>query len=75
MAGTDAFKPEGVVVDVLSDRTYRVELANGHRLLGFTVGRATAGLRLACGERVRLQLTPFDLSSGRILGQAGVGKS
>jgi len=48
--------------------TYRVELANGHRLLAFVAGktrRTFAGL--APGDRVKLQLTPYDLSAGRIL--------
>jgi translation initiation factor IF-1 len=68
MAGTDAFKVEGVVVEALPNKTYRVELANGHRLLAFVAGktrRTFAGL--APGDRVKLQLTPYDLSAGRIL--------
>ena len=68
MAGESAFKVEGVIVEVLSEKTYRVELANGHRLLGFMAGRAKPGMaRLVPGEKVRLQLSPFDLSEGRIL--------
>lgn len=68
MAGTDAFQVEGVVVEALPNKTYRVELANGHRLLAFVAGKA----RLAFagrvpGDKVKLQLTPYDLSSGRIL--------
>lgn len=68
MAGTDAFKVEGVVVEALPNKTYRVELANGHRLLGFVAGRARLAFAgLAPGDKVKLQLTPYDLSSGRIL--------
>jgi len=55
-------------VEVLSAKTFRVELANGHRLLGFVTGRA-ARLELAAGDRVRLQLSPYDLSEGRIVGR------
>jgi translation initiation factor IF-1 len=45
-----------------------VELANGHRLLAFVAGRAKSGFAgLAPGETVTLQLTPYDLSVGRIL--------
>ena len=40
MAGTDAFQVEGVVLEALANGTYRLELANGHRLLGFVAGRA-----------------------------------
>jgi translation initiation factor IF-1 len=68
MAGTDAFQVEGVVTEAMPNGTYRVELANGHRLLAFVAGRARQQLvRLAAGEKVKLQLTPYDLSQGRIL--------
>ena len=56
-------------MDVLSKKTYRVELANGHRLLGFVPGAAKSSSALfAPGQKVRLQLSPCDLSHGRILG-------
>lgn len=68
MAGADAFQVEGVIVEVLANRTYRAELANGHRLLAFVAGRAKWNApRLAAGDKVRLQLSPYDLSEGRIL--------
>ncbi len=66
MAGTDPFKVEGVILEVLSPKTYRVELANGHKLLGFVPGR-TGWPRYEPGERVMLQMSPYDLSEGRIL--------
>lgn len=71
MARTDAFKVEGVIVEVLPNRTYRVELPNGHRLLGFVAGRArsTASQR-SVGEKVALEISPYDLSEGRIVGEA-----
>ena len=68
MARTDAFQVEGVVVQALPNKTYRVELANGHRLLAFVAGRARREFNgLAPGDKVTLQLTPYDLSAGRIL--------
>ena len=68
MAGTDAFQVEGVVRDALPNGTYHVELANGHRLLAFVAGRARQHFSgLATGDKVKLQLTPYDLSKGRIL--------
>ena len=68
MSRTDAIKVEGVVMQVLSDQTCRVELANGHRLLGFIPGKARAGfVRLAPGDKVNLALSPYDLSEGRIV--------
>ena len=68
MAGSDAFLVEGRVTEILSDRTYQVELANGHRLLAFATERTRnefAGVMP--GEIVKLQLTPFDLSTGRLV--------
>jgi translation initiation factor IF-1 len=68
MAGESAFKVEGVIIETLSDRTFRVELTNGHKVLAFIAGRAKqefAGLRP--GEKVKLQMSPYDLSEGRIL--------
>ena len=67
MPGAGAFKVEGVVVEVLSARTYRVELANGHRLLGYVPGKARSSIAaLTPGARVKLELSPYDLSEGRI---------
>ena len=68
MAGESAFKVEGVIVEVLPRQTYRAELSNGHRLLAFLPGKALkdfAGLKP--GDKVRLQMSPGDLSQGRII--------
>jgi translation initiation factor IF-1 len=66
--GADAIKVEGVVVEVLPNKTYRVELANGHRLLGFVPGRARLNfVRFGLGDKVELEMSPYDLSEGRIV--------
>ena len=68
MAGASAFEVEGVVLEALPNGTYRLELANGHRLLGFLTGRGRREcVSFAPGEKVKLNLTPYDLSSGRIV--------
>jgi translation initiation factor IF-1 len=68
MPGEDAFNVEGVIIEVLPNQTCWVELANGHRLRGFVAGWARKRqARLAAGQKVRLQLSPCDLSEGRIL--------
>ena len=68
MHPTDAFQVEGVVIEARPNRTYWVELANGHRLLAFVAGRAKQTFAgLAVGDKVKLQLTPYDLTTGRIL--------
>jgi translation initiation factor IF-1 len=47
---------------------YRIELANGHRVLAHVAGRARLSFaRLATGDRVWLEMSPYDLSEGRII--------
>ena len=68
MAGKDAFIVEGVVIEARANRTFCVELAYGHRLLAFVAGRAKQRFAgLTPGDKVKLQLTPYDLSAVRIL--------
>ncbi len=68
MAGENAIKVEGVIVEALPNGTYRVELANGHRLLAFVAGHTRLQVaRLSPGEKVALELSPYDLSEGRIV--------
>jgi translation initiation factor IF-1 len=71
MARDDAIEVEGAVVEVLPGQTYRVELANGHRVLAFIGRKARSGfVGLAPGQIVRLAMSPYDLSEGRILLEA-----
>jgi translation initiation factor IF-1 len=68
MAGKGAIKVEGVVLEALPNKTYRVELANGHRLLAYVAGKARMSFsRLVPGARVKLEMSPYDLSEGRII--------
>ena len=68
MARESAIEAEGAIVEVLPNRTYRVQLANGHRLLAFVAGKAQMSFaRLTVGQKVRLELSPYDLSVGRII--------
>jgi translation initiation factor IF-1 len=68
MARESAIEVEGAIVEVLPNWTYRVQLANGHRLLAFVAAKARRGFAcLTLGEKVRLELSPYDLSVGRII--------
>jgi translation initiation factor IF-1 len=68
MPGKEAFVVEGVVIEARPNRTFWVELANGHRLLAFVAGRAKQRFAgLVPGDKVKLQLAPYDLSVGRIM--------
>ena len=65
---TDAFRVEGRVVEAMPNGTFCVELANGHRLLAFTTSRTKQEFTgTKPGDMVKLQLTPFDLSTGRLV--------
>ena len=68
MPGSDAIHVCGTVVKVLPSRLLLVELANGHRVLGYAARRnqeRVAGM--AVGVLVELEMTPFDMSKARIL--------
>lgn len=68
MPRTDAIEVEGVVVEVLPNKTYRVELPNGHRVVGFVPGKARLRfVRFGLGHKVKLEMSPYDLSEGRIV--------
>jgi translation initiation factor IF-1 len=59
---------EGAVVEALPHAMYRVELANGHRVLAHFKGRARLNaVQLALGDKVTLEMSLFDLSNGCIV--------
>jgi translation initiation factor IF-1 len=68
VAGEDAIRLEGVVVEILKEaRLFQVELVNGHRLLGHVAARRqTEAAMLKPGDKVNLEMSPFDFSKGRI---------
>ncbi len=69
MARTDAIEVEGTVVEALPHALHRVELANGHRVLARFKGRAARRRgSLAPGGKVTLEMSPYDLSQGCIVG-------
>ncbi len=67
MAKQESIEMEGTVREVLPDRNYRVELENGHSVLAYATGKMSKfKIRVLVGDRVTLQLSPYDLSRGRI---------
>lgn len=67
MASEDSIRVEGTVVDVLKPRLFRVELPNGHRLLAHVSGKARLQFeKIVSGDRVTVEMSPYDLSRGRI---------
>jgi translation initiation factor IF-1 len=58
---------EGSVLDLLPDGRFHVRLDNGHEILAYTSGRMKkAHIRVLAGDRVTVEMTPYDLSKGRI---------
>ena len=67
MAKKEAIEVEGTVTESLRDATFRVELANGHKVLAYVSGRIRKHyIRVLPGDRVLVELSPYDLARGRI---------
>jgi len=59
---------EGVVTEKLRDANFRVELDNGHQVMAYVSGRMRKYfIKILPGDRVLVELSPYDLSRGRIL--------
>lgn len=58
---------EGVVTEALANTRFRVELVNGHNVIAHVAGRMRKHfIRIVPGDKVRVELSPYDLSKGRI---------
>ena len=67
MAKEDHIEMEGIVIDTLPNTMFRVELDNGHVVTAHISGKMRKHyIRILTGDRVTVQLTPYDLSKGRI---------
>ena len=67
MSKKEAIEVEGTVVEALPNATFRVELANGHKVLAHISGKIRLHyIRILPGDRVLVELSPYDLTRGRI---------
>ena len=67
MAKEEQIEMDGTVVDTLPNTTYRVELENGHIVTAHISGKMRKNyIRILTGDQVKVELTPYDLSKGRI---------
>ncbi|MDX1413824.1 MAG: translation initiation factor IF-1 [Candidatus Promineifilaceae bacterium] len=63
----DKIEIEGTVVELLPNTQFKVELDNGHQVLAYLSGRMRKYyIRILLGDRVRVEMTPYDLNRGRI---------
>lgn len=71
MPKSDAIEMEGVIVDTLPNTMFRVELSNGHVVTAHISGKMRKNyIRILTGDKVKVELTPYDLSKGRIVYRA-----
>ena len=68
MAKEDVIEMQGEVTENLPNATFRVRLENGHMVLGHISGKMRMHyIRILLGDKVTVQLTPYDLTKGRIV--------
>ncbi len=67
MAREDLIEVQGVVVDTLPNTLFRVQLENGHEVIAHLSGKLRQHyIKILTGDHVTLELSPYDLSKGRI---------
>ena len=67
MAQQDTLTFDGVVKDLLPNAMFRVELSNGHMITAHTAGKLRKNrIRVLQGDKVTVEMTPYDLTKGRI---------
>ena len=67
LAKEELLEMQGVVEDVLPDGRFRVTLENGHVMIAYTAGKMKKNhIRILLGDKVTLELSPYDLTKGRI---------
>jgi|TARA_B110000091_G_scaffold84438_1_gene92934 translation initiation factor IF-1 len=63
----DVIEFEGQIIDVLPGQSFKVELENGHIVVCYTSGRLRKNrIRLVLGDQVRIEMTPYDMTKGRV---------
>ena len=71
MAKEDSIEMQGTIMDTLPNTMFRVELENGHMVTAHISGKMRKNyIRILTGDKVTVQLTPYDLSKGRIVFRA-----
>ena len=67
MAKEELIEMQGKVDEVLPDMLYRITLDNGHKLVAYTGGKMRKHkIRILAGDKVTLEMSPYDLSKGRV---------
>ncbi|MBL8536468.1 MAG: translation initiation factor IF-1 [Hyphomonadaceae bacterium] len=57
----------GTVIELLPNATFRIELENGHQIIGHTAGKMRKNrIRVLAGDKVLVEMSPYDLTKGRV---------
>ncbi len=76
MAKDGAIEVEGTILETLPNAMFRVELENGHRILAHISGKMRMHfIKILPGDRVTVELSPYDLTRGRVIFRAKNGKT
>ena len=76
MAKEELIEMSGLITEVLPDSRFRVTLDNGHQLVAYTAGKMRKHhIRIIAGDQVSLELSPYDLTKGRIKFRHIAGRS
>ena len=68
MSKEGLFESDGVVVEVFPDGRFKVQLENGHNIIAYTAGKMRKNrIRMLTGDRVTVEMTPYDLDKGRVI--------
>ncbi|AFL84333.1 translation initiation factor IF-1 [Rhodonellum psychrophilum GCM71 = DSM 17998] len=68
MAKQTSIEQDGTIVEALSNAMFKVELENGHQLIAHISGKMRMNyIKILPGDKVKLELSPYDLSKGRIV--------
>ena len=71
MAKEDVIEVEGTVVESLQNTNFKVELENGHQILAYISGKLRMNyIKILPGDKVKVELSPYDLTKGRITWRA-----
>lgn len=71
MSKEDVIEVEGVVLEALPNAMFQVELQNGHKILAHVSGKLRMNyIRIVSGDKVTVEMSPYDLSKGRITWRA-----
>ncbi|MCM1334137.1 MAG: translation initiation factor IF-1 [Bacteroides sp.] len=71
MSKEDVIEVEGTILEALPNATFQVELENGHKILAHVSGKLRMNfIRILPGDKVKIEMSPYDLNKGRITWRA-----